>query len=72
MRLPLQGRLALLLLVLVGLSPGSSGAFAQSTGNLLSVTEAYKLTADTSTPGAWRLAQSCLSSVRWTSIHRRH
>ncbi len=61
MRLPHHGRLAVHLLVLVGLLLSLSGAFAQDTKNLLPVTEAYKLTSDASMPGLvklhWVIAQ---------------
>src|SRR5690242_2038334 len=51
----LFGRLAArLLLALTGLLAGAS-AYAQSTQDLLPVTEAYKLSADTSQPGMLKL-----------------
>jgi thiol:disulfide interchange protein len=56
------GRVAAYLLMLVTLLLGASAAMAQDgTGNLLPVTEAYKLSADSSTPGVvklhWTIAQ---------------
>jgi thiol:disulfide interchange protein len=55
------GHLAARLLALITLSLGASFAGAQDTANLLPVTEAYKLTADSSTPGVvklhWTIAQ---------------
>jgi thiol:disulfide interchange protein len=55
------GGIAAHLLVLIVLLLGSSAAFGQDTANLLPVTEAYKLSADASTPGVvklhWTIAQ---------------
>jgi thiol:disulfide interchange protein len=55
------GRAAANLLILFTLLLGMSAASAQDTANLLPVTEAYKLTADSSTPGVvklhWTIAQ---------------
>ncbi|GFZ91993.1 protein-disulfide reductase DsbD family protein [Dyella caseinilytica] len=55
------GGVAATLLVLMTLLSGVSAAFAQDTQNLLPVNEAYKLTADSSTPGViklhWAIAQ---------------
>jgi thiol:disulfide interchange protein len=55
------GRVAAYLLVLITLLLGASAASAQDTDNLLPVTEAYKLSADSSTPGVvklhWTIAQ---------------
>ena len=61
MRSLCYGRVAAHLLILVTLLLGTSATFAQDTGNLLPVTEAYKLSADASTPGVvklhWTIAQ---------------
>jgi thiol:disulfide interchange protein len=55
------GGIAAHLLVLIVLSLGSSAVLAQDTSTLLPVTEAYKLTADSNTPGVvklhWTIAQ---------------
>jgi thiol:disulfide interchange protein len=55
------GGIAATLLMLISLLSGTSAAFAQDTANLLPVNEAYKLTADSSTPGViklhWDIAQ---------------
>lgn len=55
------GRAAAYLLALITLLFGASAASAQDTDNLLPVTEAYKLSADSSTPGVvklhWTIAQ---------------
>jgi thiol:disulfide interchange protein len=55
------GHLAARLLALITLLLGASIAGAQDTANLLPVTEAYKLSADSSTPGVvklhWTIAQ---------------
>ena len=49
------------LLILIALLLGAPASFAQDTASLLPVTEAYKLTADVSTPGVvklhWTIAQ---------------
>ena len=55
MRLIFSSRLIACLLGLVVLSLGSLPAFAQGTQDLLPVTEAYKLSADASTPGVLKL-----------------
>jgi thiol:disulfide interchange protein len=62
MRSPRYGRTAAYLLILITWLLGTSAVFAQNgTENLLPVTEAYKLTADSSTPGVvklhWTIAQ---------------
>ena len=49
------GRAAARLLILLGLLLGVLPAFAQGTDSLLPVTEAYKLSADASTPGMLKL-----------------
>jgi thiol:disulfide interchange protein len=49
------GRLAVRLIVWVSLLLGALPAFAQSTADLLPVTEAYKLSADAATPGVLKL-----------------
>ena len=49
------GRWAVRLIVWLGLLLGVLPAFAQSTADLLPVTEAYKLSADASTPGVLKL-----------------
>ncbi|MGH8159872.1 MAG: protein-disulfide reductase DsbD family protein [Rhodanobacter sp.] len=55
MRSLLAGRMAVHLLVCLGLLLGALPAFAQSTADLLPVTEAYKLSADASSPGVLKL-----------------
>ena len=61
MRSLFHARVATSLLILVGLLLSISATFAQDTASLLPVTEAYKLTADASTPGVvklhWTIAQ---------------
>jgi len=49
------GRMALRLFAWLGLLLAAQPLFAQSTADLLPVTEAYKLTADASTPGVLKL-----------------
>lgn len=55
MRSLLAGRMAVRLLVGLSLLLGALPVFAQATDNLLPVTEAYKLSADASTPGVLKL-----------------
>jgi thiol:disulfide interchange protein DsbD len=61
MRFRSFGRLAARLLVSSALLLGATQVFAQDTDNLLPVTEAYKLSTDTNTPGVlklhWTIAQ---------------
>ncbi len=55
MRSKLPGRFAAALLVLLSLSLGAQPGFAQGTDTLLAVTQAYRLSADASTPGLLKL-----------------
>ena len=55
MRSKLLGRFAAALLVLLSLSMGARPGFAQGTDTLLPVTQAYRLSADASTPGLLKL-----------------
>lgn len=55
MRVLSAGRRAVRLLVWLGLLLGTLPLFAQGTEDLLPVTEAYRLSADTSTPGVLKL-----------------
>lgn len=55
MRLLLTGRMAVRSLVWLGLLLSAVPVFAQNTGDLLPVTEAYKLSVGTSTPGVLKL-----------------
>ncbi len=55
MRSIFHGRRAALLLLLLALLAGVQPIFAQGTADLLPVTEAYKLSADASTPGVLKL-----------------
>jgi thiol:disulfide interchange protein len=55
MRPQYLGRMAIHLVVWLGLLSGLSSAFAQSTADLLAVTDAYKLSTDASTPGVLKL-----------------
>jgi thiol:disulfide interchange protein DsbD len=55
MRVSSAGRKALRLLLWLGLLLGSLPLFAQDTADMLPVTEAYKLSADASTPGVLKL-----------------
>ena len=61
MRSLFHARVVTHLLILIGLLLSISTTFAQDTASLLPVTEAYKLTADASTPGVvklhWTIAQ---------------
>ncbi|OOG53933.1 protein-disulfide reductase [Rhodanobacter sp. B05] len=55
MHSPLHGRPTSLLLILLALMLAVPPAFAQSTADLLPVTEAYKLSADAAVPGVLKL-----------------
>ena len=55
MRPLFTGRMAVRLLVWLSLLLGALPVFAQDTADLLPVTEAYKLSADTSAPGVLKL-----------------
>lgn len=55
MRPLFTGRMAVRLIVWLSLLLGALPAFAQGTADLLPVTEAYKLSADTATPGVLKL-----------------
>ncbi|GAB2553030.1 protein-disulfide reductase DsbD family protein [Rhodanobacter koreensis] len=55
MRSIFHGRRAALLSILLALLAGVQAVLAQDTANLLPVTEAYKLSADTSSPGVLKL-----------------
>ncbi|RDS80664.1 protein-disulfide reductase DsbD family protein [Dyella psychrodurans] len=61
MRSSFQDRVVINLLIWIALLFGAQATFAQDTSNLLPVTEAYKLSADASTPGVvklhWTIAQ---------------
>ncbi len=55
MRSSLAGPMAVRLLIWLGLLLGVLPAMAQDTGSLLAVTDAYRLTADATTPGVLKL-----------------